>query len=172
MNSIYTWIPLIVAVLTLVAWITGIFRWIARKFPYRIINKLKHEVQIPSSTIRVVDKNMRACYWERKEVEANDKIKVTTMLRGEFWVTNITNTTLYLGTARLKKGGHKGRLLIYDTIETGYEKFIPGNTTTTVIVIFEINKILKDNKKYISDVVIIDQYGNENEIGKRVFTQK
>ena len=154
-------VSLVVGVLTLAGWVTGVFKRLIRA-----VRRLGHPQQVASAPTRTIIAQPRvsASWWHMGKAGESPAMQIV----AQFDVTNITDYNAILTSARLKRPKATGRVSVPDPNSNYWgEYFIPPRAVSQAHADFWVVPPTKEKGKELTATVgLVDQFGNVHWVKK------
>ncbi len=151
----------------IVGWFSGLFRWIFNRIKIWYQNKKAPINRIPKQTLKIVPRPFSARWSVGKE---NGKSIVHLAI--DFYITNIYTSNVKVLDAYLKKEKVHTRIVSvrhpHSNIHGRYP-ILPGETTESIVSFTIDSKKVSGDRPYFSDIVLVDQFGNQHLVKKIEF---
>lgn len=163
---------IVVSLSLIVGWLKG---WVQASCIW-VFSKIKNRIcgGIPKKTLLVLPPNRsNACWWHMGGINKKPAMQII----ADILVTNISKNPILMHSSKLRKpetSGHAMPLHSKKAVLKNDEPFgyyIKPDATITVRCDFWIQPpIKKEGEEFVSDVGVVDQYGNEHWLRKVKFT--
>lgn len=166
LNNIYLLLAVVVAVITLIGFVKGTFRRAWAWFRQRISGS-EYVYSVPRKTIVMVPRGgTRDHIWRIRHEKEHEGPEMR--VHGYFKVTNISKFTILLVVAKMKRPKAFGHVSVNRVGSAGWGAYgIPAASTTDLAFNFRLAPpIRKESEDFVTDIAIVDQFGNEHWIKK------
>ena len=160
-------IGILIGAITILAYVKGVFAWIWEKI--KSVISPSSDV-IPKKTLILLPlPRDNATWWHMGGVGGKPAMQIV----GDIRVTNISRYNILLSACKLKRPKVIGHAHIFSNIgaiEENGEFLIPEQGTCQVrISCWIVPPVKKENQNFVTDLAIIDQFGNEHWMKKVEF---
>ncbi len=150
-------------------YLKGALAWFFEKIK-KLIRPSSATYDIPNKTLILLQPQDNAMWWHMGTVGKEPAMQIV----GDMRVTNISRYNILLSAVKLKRPkviGHAG--IIDHAVEENGEFLIPENGTCRVrFHCWVVPPVKQENQDFVTDIALIDQYGNEHWMKKVKFTYK
>ena len=154
-------ISIVVGVLTILGFVTGVFKRAYSFFIVRLFQGSQANRYPPRKSIVIVPKPGKGNIWWHMGAQSGEP---SMQVVARYTVTNITEHEILLPVARMKKPRIYGAAFVKDAHSQYYGGYgIPPRHTTDLSLYFWIMPPLKaEGEAFLADIAILDQFGNEH----------
>ncbi|KTD14390.1 hypothetical protein [Legionella israelensis] len=166
-NYISSLVTILLGILVFLGYVTGFFKWCVKKIKsiYKILNKKNKKIVIHLENSQFPELSN---WWHMGAIRSNPAMQVV----AELLATNNTDKQIILTGSLLRKRKIRGQVLtkavngrVYST-----ENPIPPGTTTKISLNFWVEPpFKKEGVDFVSDIAVIDNYGEKHWVPKVKF---
>ena len=163
MDSIETILVITVAVLTIIGYVTGFFRRVWQEFVSRVRRESPY-LPLPKRSITMVPEREEDFWWHMGGASGQPAMQIA----GRFKATNIIKYDVLLIAAKLRKPRRLGMVITKDVGSQyhGEYRIPPGDTTEISVDFWVIPPVEVEGQDFVSDLAVLDQFGNHHWVRK------
>ena len=140
-------------------WAHLLWQWVNKKVRRR-------SAGIPGETIRIVDHPEKP-WWHMGSTKGSPAMQIV----GRWYVTNIIDRPVYVLAGRLEKPKTEGMISTKNMESRFFGTYpIPAGCTTELSADFWVKKpVRNEGEDFTSNIVLVDQFGNEHKVRNVAF---